>query len=339
LMPGSRQTPGAARTPPPAQANIGIMCFYRWMKGPSSEGQGFGERLLSFLQTDDGQRISICVFSIVATLALMAFEGGALAFVFGIPYMFFIPGFAIVRLFFWEKTSPEAKFVLSLGLSVVAMIFLGMALVLTPIGLDPNTTRLSLIVFAIGAVAVETLWRRGMKAPEATPEAKKAAETPPPPVKIDKVVAAMLATALVVSGLSLGLIVTAEYPSRTYFAMTGEDGKIITNVSRLINTTLVVNIEMKNGEGGPCSFTLVAYRTSAAGEEESRTFSRDMSEGDVWTETIEFWLNTTGYFRVDFDLYITKEGEPPFLYGNLHLWYGVALTFEDYLSETSSVPA
>jgi len=311
--------------PTPAQANIGMMCFYRWMNGPSQEGQTYWNRLLGFLETDNGQRIAICVFSIAATLVLVAFEGGALAFLFGIPYIFFIPGFAVVRLFFWEETSAEAKFVLSLGLSVIVAIFLGLILVLTPIGLDPNTTRASLIIFALGMVAIETLstWKRGSPSPKKSPEA------PAPPVKVDKVVAAMLATALVISGVAFGLIVTAEYPSRTYFAMTGEDGKIITNVSRLVNTSLVVNIEMKNGEDGARNFTLVAYRTSTAGEKDTQTFSRDVGEGELWIQTVDFWLNTTGYFRVDFDLYITKGGEPPFLYGNLHLWFGVALTYED----------
>lgn len=301
------------------QANIGIMCFYRWMNGPPREGQGYVDRLLGFLETDNGQRLAICVFSIVATLALVAFEGGVLAYVFGIPYLFFIPGFAVVRLFFWEETSPETKFVLSLGLSLVVVIFLGLFLVLTPIGLDSNTTRASLIVFALGMVTVETFspWKKKAPAPEKPPAA------PRTPAKVDKVVAAMLATALVISGVSLGLIVTAEYPSRTYFAMTDENGKIITNTSMPVNTTLVVNIEVMNGEGEPRNFTLVAYGLGLIGQRSTQTFNRTLADGELWTQTVTFWLNATGYFRVDFDLYINKVGEPPYLYGNLHLYFAV----------------
>ncbi len=302
-----------------------MMCFYRQMKKPSDEGQGYPERVLSFLETDNGQRIAVCAFSMIATLALMAFEGDLLAYVFGLPYMFFIPGFAVVRLFFWKDTSAEMRFVLSLGLSIIVVIILGLVLVLTPIGLDTNTTRASLILFTIGAVALETFYPRKEKG--ATP--KEAPKPPAPPVKIDKVVAAMLAIALVISAISLGLVITAEHPSRTYFAMTGEDGMIITNVSRLVNTSLVVNIEMMNGENGPRTFTLVAYGISTVGERDTQTFIRSMDEGDLWNQTVVFWLNATGHFRVDFDLYILNEGEPQYLYGNLHLWFDVLAEPED----------
>ncbi len=295
------------------------------MKKPSDEGQGYPDRFLSFLETDNGQRVAICGFSIIATLALMAFEGELLAYVFGLPYMFFIPGFAVVRLFFWKDTSAEMRFVLSLGLSIIVVIILGLILVLTPIGLDPNTTRASLILFAIGAVALETFYPRKEKGPKP----KEAPKPPVPPVKIDKVVAAMLAVALVISAISLGLVITAEYPSRTYFAMTGEDGKIVTNVSRLVNTSLVVKIEMMNGEDGPRAFTLVAYGGSNESERDTQTFIKSLEEGEIWTQTVVFLLNETGDFRVDFDLYIQNEEEPQYLYGNLHLWFDVLAEPED----------
>lgn len=301
------------------QANIALMCFYRWMNKPSGEGQAYWGRVLSFLLTDNGQRVAICAFSIIATLILIAFEGGALAYVFGLPYMFFIPGFAVVRLFFRKEANPETKFVLSLGLSIVVVILLGVVLALTPIGLYSDTTRASLILFTLGAVAFETLYPKKWRGQE--PE--KIRITSGPPVKIDKVVAAMLAVALGISVISIGLVITAEYPSRTYFAMTGEDGKVITNVTRLVNTSIVFNIEMKNGEGGPRTFTLVAYGVSTVGERDTQTFSRLMADGELWIQTVTFALNVTGYYRVNFDLYIQNEGEPQYLYGNLHLWFGV----------------
>lgn len=288
------------------------------MTEPSAGGRGFVDEALAFLQTDNGQRIVICAFSVLATLVVILFEGGALAFAFGLPYMFFIPGFAVVRLFFWKGTSPEAKFVLSLGLSILVIIFLGLTLVLTPIGLDSNTTRISLIVFAVGAVALETFMPR--KAPKAAEQEKEAFTAQEPKQKVDKVVAAMLATALVVSGISLGLIITADYPSRTYFAMTDGDGMVISNVTRPLNSTFTVMISMKNGEDGPRNFTLVAYGIGDVGERDTQTISRDMAEGDIWNETFVYVLDALGYFRLEFDLYIQEEDKPPYLYGNLHLW-------------------
>lgn len=277
------------------------------------------ERFLTYLETQNGQRIGICVFSVVATLVLLAFPGGLLAYAFGIPFMFFIPGFAVVRLFFWKGTSPEVKFVLSTGLSILVAIFLGLILVLTPIGLDSNTTRASLIIFALGTVAVETLWLnadRGATKDEVTQRVAK-------PVKLDKVVVAMLATALIVSAISLGLIVTAKYPSRTYFAVTDTNGMIVTNTTWTAGTDLSLLVHMKNGENGPRNFTMLAYGASS-GFYTTQTFTKILQKNEVWNQTVSFNLTVVGYSRLDFDLYIQEGADPPNLYGNLHIWIRIA---------------
>jgi uncharacterized membrane protein len=276
--------------------------------------------LLAFLKTDDGQRLAIILYSIVATLVLLAFPGGLLAYLFGIPLMFFIPGFAVVRLFFWKGTSPEAKFVLSMGISVLVVIILGLFLVLTPIGLGSNSSRASLIVFALAAVGLETFWLRadrGAPSPKAT-------KKPAPPMKIDKVVAAMLATALVVSGISLGLIVTAEYPSRTYFALTDANGRVITNTTYMYGTNQTFVLHMKNGEDGPRNFTVSVYGLNSFGIA-TQTFSKVLKKNEVWNQTVVLNMTQAGYLRIDFDLYIGEDDSAPYLYGNLHLWVTVVV--------------
>lgn len=275
--------------------------------------------LVQFLSTDNGQRVGIIAFSMVATLVLLLFPGTIAAYAFGIPFMFFVPGFAVVRLFFWKGTSPETKFVLSLGLSILVVIFLGLFLVLTPIGLGSDSTRASLIVFTLGAVAVDVFLPRKEEKPAERPQRTV---KPAAPAKPDKVVAAMLATALVISGISLGLIVTAEYPSRTYFAMTDVDGKVITNTTYEPGTNLTILLHMKNGEDGPRNFTLVAYALSDPSFG-TQTFTRQLEKGELWNQTTAFNLTRQGYFRLDFDLYIQEGAKPPLLYGNLHLWIAV----------------
>jgi uncharacterized membrane protein len=232
--------------------------------------------------------------------------------------MFFVPGFTVVRMFFWKGTSPEAKFVLSLGLSILVVIFLGLMLVLTPIGLTSDSTRASLILFTLAAVAAETfIWR-----------ADRGEETLQPPkrepvrAKPDIVVAAMLATALAVSAISLGLIMTAEYPSRTYFAMTDVEGMIVNDTSFTQGTNVSFILHMKNGEDGPRNFTLVAYGlgTPAFG---TQTFMETMKKGETRNQTVTMHFEELGYFRLDFDLYIQEDAQPPYLYANLHLWIDV----------------
>ncbi len=290
------------------------------MTEPQAGGVSELEGLARFLRTDNGQRIALCVFAVVSTLVLLFFPGSIAAYAFGLPFMFFVPGFAVVRLFFWKGTSPEAKFVLSLGLSILVVIFLGLFLVLTPIGLGSDSTRASLIVFTLGAVALDVFLPRKEEAPRKRAVAQKGDA----PQKPDKVVAAMLATALVVSGVSLGLIVTADYPSRTYFALTDTNDMVVTNTTFPINATLELVLHMKNGEDGQRNFTLVAYALNDPSFG-TQTFSKALGKGDTWNQTVVFELVQYGYFRLDFDLYIQEGAKAPYLYGNLHLWISVGM--------------
>jgi len=289
--------------------------------GQEPSGRSY-QKALDFLESQNGQRIAISAYSVVATLVVLTFPGGALAFAFGLPLLFFVPGFAVVRLFFWRGTSPETRFVLSLGLSILVVIFLGLFLVLTPIGLESNTTRGSLVVFTLAAVAFEAFWLRADRSVE-----KKAAAAPAEravkSAKPDKVIAAMIGTALVVSAISLGLIITANYPSRTYFAMTDENGHVIENTTRTPGTIITIVLHMKNGEDGPRGFMMVTNialnKTTLAPE----WHNKSLAKGEEWNVTITLTLNESGTNRIDFDLYIQEEGEEAYFYGNLHMWFWV----------------
>jgi uncharacterized membrane protein len=286
---------------------------------PADEASSdYYDRVIEFVRTDNGQRITVIVYSLIATIVLLALPNTIAAYAFGIPFIFFVPGFMVVRMFFWKGTSAEAKFVLSLGLSILVVIFLGLILVLTPIGLTSNSTRASLVLFALAAVAAETFVLRADRGEK--PEVPQKRE--PEKTKTDVVVAAMLVTALAVSAISLGLIITAEYPSRTYFALTDDQGMIVNNTTFTLGTNFSFILHMKNGEDGPRTFTLVAYGldTPAFG---TQTFLKTMDKGETWNQTTTVHFGEAGYFRLDFDLYIQEDSQPPYLYGNLHLWIGV----------------
>jgi uncharacterized membrane protein len=283
------------------------------------------DRLLRFMETHNGQRLAICVYSVLATFVLLLYPGTAAALVFGIPYLFFVPGFALVRLVFWRNTSLEAKFVLSLGLSILVVILLGLVLVLTPIGLNSDTTRASMILFSLGAVALETFIWPASKWDEREEEVPKERRVKEEPFKVDKVVAAMLGTALVVSAISLGLIITAEYPSTTYYAITDEFGSANIETTYLTGGNVTLVVEMHNGEDGPRLFSLHAYgmnNTTTFGE---RWFNTTLDEGETTNVTMTFALNTTGVFRIVFPLYIQEEGKEPYLYSEnpVQLWIQV----------------
>ncbi len=292
------------------------------MSSAGEPSTGFPDRALEFVRTDNGQRMTVIVFSLIATLVLLAFPNTVAAYAFGIPFIFFVPGFTVARMFFWKGTSPEARFVLSLGLSILVLIFLGLILVLTPIGLTSDSARASLILFTLVAVAAETFISRGNRG-DGGEEPRQLQTRKIEKTKPDIVVAAMLATALAVSAISLGLIITAEYPSRTYFAITDTEGKIIDNTTFIQGTNVSFVLHMKNGEDGPRNFTLVAYGmgTPAFG---TQTFMTIIDRGETWNKTVTMQMTEGGYFRLDFDLYIQEDAQPRYLYGNLHMWIAVS---------------
>ena len=284
------------------------------------------DRIIGFLESHNGQRIAVCAFSVIATLILIGYPGSAAALVVGIPYLFFIPGFAVVRLVFWRNTSIEAKFVLSMGLSILVVILLGLFLVLTPIGLDADTTRASIILFSLGAVALETfVWRADRHDAVEEAFALRERRVKEEPFKIDKVVAAMLGTALVVSAISIGLIITAKYPSRTYYAMTNEWGSADINTTYDVGTNLTLIIEMHNGEDGARGFSLFAFGTNDTIVFDEQWFNRTLERGETWNVSVTFHLDTPGVFRLVFMLYIQEEGAAPYLYSEnpVQLWVEV----------------
>ena len=277
------------------------------------------DSILKFLETDNGQRLAVIVFSLVAALVLWTLPGTAFAYVFGIPLLFFVPGFAVVRLFFWKGTSPEAKFVLSMGLSILVIIFLALILVLTPIGLSMDSARASVLLFALGAVALDFFWLR-RESEESRKTAEPEPERAPRTIKLDKVVAAMLVTAIAISVISLGLIITADYPSRTYFAVTDDNGSADINTTRDINSTLNLVLYAKNGEDGQRTFRIVAHNETISYFQE---FTEPMEKGEIWEQNISLELIYYGEFLIDFDLYIQEAGSSEYFYGNLHLWIKV----------------
>ncbi|MCJ7607953.1 MAG: DUF1616 domain-containing protein [Thermoplasmata archaeon] len=279
------------------------------------------DRTISFLESHRGQRVAVLAYAMLTAAVLPLFPGTSLAIVVGIPALFFLPGFAVVRLVFWKGTSIEAKFVLSLGLSILVVIFLGLFLVLTPIGLRSETTISSLVLFILAALALELFWRPAGEGGEAPEQKERKLRTEP--FKIDKVVAAMLATALVVSAISIGLVITAEYPSRTYFALTDEDGSANINLTRDLGTDITLIVHMHNGEDGPRDFIMVAYSNETSGIP-TAWYNSTLERGEDWNVTIAYDLLTEGVWVLHFDLYIQEEGHDAYFYANLHVWISVS---------------
>jgi len=181
-----------------------------------------------------------------------------------------------------------------------------------------------MILFSLGVVALEVfVWpasRWDVK--EKAPKERRIKEEP---FKIDKVVAAMLGTALVVSAVSLGLIITAEYPSTTYYAMTDESGSANIETTYVVGSNITLVIEMGNGEDGVRLFSLQAYGADNVTTFGEQWFNVTLGEGEKTNVTMTFDLDTTGIFRIVFYLHIQEEGHEPYVYSEnpVQLWIQV----------------
>ncbi|HWR24773.1 MAG TPA: DUF1616 domain-containing protein [Methanosarcina sp.] len=86
-----------------------------------------------------------------------AFSGSFIRIVFGLPFVIFLPGYALIAMLFPDKTGLEGmeRVALSIGMSVAVVPLIGLALNFTPWGIKeiPLLVSLSLFILLMSAIA------------------------------------------------------------------------------------------------------------------------------------------------------------------------------------------
>ncbi|MDP2931951.1 MAG: DUF1616 domain-containing protein [Chloroflexota bacterium] len=105
--------------------------------------------------------ILIDIAALALALVVFALPVPALRPVLGFPFVMFSPGYVLVAMLYpgKESLSPAARITLSLGLSIVGVVFIGLALNYTPWGIRLHPLVIAVTLFIL-AVSVAAWYRR-----------------------------------------------------------------------------------------------------------------------------------------------------------------------------------
>jgi uncharacterized membrane protein len=106
--------------------------------------------------------IILCIlWSMILLLLVLFWVQGPLRIIFGLPFVFFVPGYIVLLALFPQKKSDTGinnieRFIFSIGISIAFVSLFGLLLNYTPWGirLEPVILILSFFIFTIGPIAL-----------------------------------------------------------------------------------------------------------------------------------------------------------------------------------------
>ena len=159
----------------------------------------------------------VIIFSIIGAVVAFALpDGNFLRVIFGIPLLLFFPGYALVSVL-WPSKSLEniERIALSFGLSIVLTAIVGMVMVYT-MGLSLVSIIMSLLVLII-LLSVLAFFHRS-KIPEDDLFNFQLSKAIPqmPDNKPEMFFIILLAGCLIISGITMGYLITHQAPNESY---------------------------------------------------------------------------------------------------------------------------
>jgi uncharacterized membrane protein len=106
--------------------------------------------------------IILCIlWSLILLLLVLFGVKGPMRIIFGLPFVFFAPGYILLIALFPEKKSETGinnieRFIFSIGISIAIVSLIGLLLNYTPWGirLEPVILILSIFIFSVGPIAI-----------------------------------------------------------------------------------------------------------------------------------------------------------------------------------------
>ena len=283
--------------------------------------------------------------------------------VLGLPFVLFVPGYALVAALFPEAGSDSTaddeldssgitgleRVALSFGVSIAVVPLVGLVLNFTPFGIRLVPIVVSLTALVLVLTAVATRRRLELPAEERFAVPWRAwlqagrTELLEPETRTDGALNVLLVISLVLAVSSVGYAVAVpkqgEAFTEFYLLTEGEDGELVadgypTDLVAGESTPLVVGVG--NQEHRQQSYTVVAELHDVAVENNStrildrerlRTFEVETAHNETWQRQHSVTPELTGErLRLTYLLY---QGAPPATpttenaYRELHLWVNV----------------
>jgi len=226
---------------------------------------------LNVLHFDIKLSIFLIIFSIIFIL-IPPFSQTFIRILISLPFLLFLPGYVLISLMFPKKgdLSKIERFTLSIGLSIVIVVFDGFGLNYTPWGFRPNSIVISLSVI-MGALLIATYFKRKKLGADAyefsfknmisfylTLKSKDVKSGPEyDPVLEKTLIRTMIIAIILVSAVVLNANLTREPEKFTAFYILGPSGKAENYPDQVyinIPTSLLTGIE--NYEYQPVNYTI-----------------------------------------------------------------------------------
>lgn len=295
----------------------------------------------------------------LTTLVVLADPWGPLRVALGLPFVLFLPGYALVAALFPERHRTYSvdkgedreeteeveegidtleRVALSLGLSIAVVPLIGLGLNYTPWGIRLIPILVSLTVFVLAASGVAYARRQRLPDDE---RFRIAFEIEPPAWSeystLDKVLTVALAVSIVFAAGALVYVLTTPRVGErfTEFYILGPDGKATgypTNLTAGEQGRLIVGIT--NQEHAPVRYDarMIAQEGTFVNASGNRTFQVDanrtlatwapsLEHNETWEENVTVSLQDPGQYRLLFHLDMPNATEQP--YRRLHLWINV----------------
>jgi uncharacterized membrane protein len=275
-----------------------------------------------------GLKESVLDLIIINVLALIAIavvltlpDGNILRVVFGIPFLLFLPGYAIVSMLWPKKDLGDLeRIALSIGLSIATIIVIGFALNYTPWGIS----LVPILVACFGVVIVTSFLASYMRMRIVGNERfifkfqLKALKLDF--LKVDKITSILIAISIIIAGSVLVYVVLLPKQGDTYteFYILDQNGTTSDypkNLKKGENGSIKIGIV--NHEGERTNYTVRINLINGTGaQNDTWNFSISIDIKEKYEQDFNFNITSNDTYRLEFLLYRGLEIDP---YLELHL--------------------
>ncbi len=272
----------------------------------------------------DLQIVLLLIALTLAAVFIPQLNSTPLRVIFGLPFVLFLPGYALIAALFPGKGDLDGieRVALSFGLSLAVVPLIGLILNYTPFGIRLVPITVSISIFTASLTIVAYFRRKGLGEGDRFTvhlnlrnRIRFEGET-----GIDKALSIILVISIAAALLALVFVISTPKQGErfTEFYILGEGGKAADYPTDLIlGEGVSVRVGVVNHEFESVNYTLKVVLENSTLISDSLT----LHHNDTWTEDVSFVPGKKGTaLKLEFLLYKNDGLEP---YRDLHLWVDV----------------
>jgi uncharacterized membrane protein len=289
---------------------------------------GTEKKLIDKIQETIGLDLALVLIfaTLLIVFALTLPEGYVLRIIFCIPFLLFLPGYALVSALWPEKSEMEGleRAALGLGLSIAIVAIFGLGLNYTPWGIALPSVVIGL--YSLILLLVIIAWLRRSKLGLDKRFILTSAflfEKSDQISSTDKVMILIVAIVMIIGGGTLAYI-AVNPPKEPYTQLSIKDEYGATenypfNLSVDEDATIIIEVVCYEREATDYS-VLVSLKSDSQGNTTLDEYNFSLADGKKWSQDIDFSINASGEYKLEVELFKNDERTP---YANNYIWINV----------------